>query len=165
MLFSGLSKQVFGTVVVALGCMAIISATPSSTVSAAPNARMFADTKTITGTVTDPDGKPAANVPVRLTHKGGAEQGPAHKDPSKGPAGDISVGAPSAMPLQKGAGAGPAAAATTTDASGKFTFSNVQPGDYIIFAGTPKAAAKQDVKVEKDKDPAAVTIKLKKATT
>lgn len=126
-------------------------------------ALLLAGNRTISGTVLKPDGKPAENSPVKLT-KYVADQGPTRRPPGGSPTGDSRVGVPDAQRLQKGSGAGAVVATTTTDSAGKFTLKNIEPGDYIIVAGTPQAAGKLQLKVEKDNDPQPVTIKLMSAT-
>jgi len=107
----------------------------------------------ITGTVTGKDGKPAANVPVRLMKAGGggakkAEKAPALADAEK-PA-EKKPGAGAAAPLQK----------TETDSAGKFTFKDVEDGAYRVAAGGKDlGTGNKQVKVENGKaEPVSITL-------
>src|SRR5881409_2129216 len=79
----------------------------------------------ISGTVTDSDGKPVANLTLRLEKPG--------RISIKPPGG--SVKHKTVQPLQTRPAAPPIATATT-DADGKFSMSGIPPGSYRLVGGS-----------------------------
>jgi hypothetical protein len=122
--------------------------------------------KTISGTVVSADGKPAANIQVKLVAASPKGAGPARRDPNGSPTGDSNVGNPQANPLQKAPGSldkgEHVVQASTTDGSGKFSFSSVPPGAYSVIAGMGNKAARETVSFKANEDPAPLTLKLPK---
>lgn len=119
--------------------------------------------KNVTGTVVNVDNKPVA-VQVRLLTKGQAGAGPARRGPNDSPTGDSVIGTPEADKLQKNPGAiqpgEKLVKETTSDAAGKFTFSGVPQGEYVILAGAGRNAARVNLEVKDSADVAPVTLKL-----
>jgi protocatechuate 3,4-dioxygenase beta subunit len=100
-------------------------------------------TGAITGAVVQKDGQPAANLRVRLFEAPGASQGgavPQGKAALKGRA--------KGQSRQRGRPVGEA----TTDAAGKFTFTDLAPGNYIVIAAQPaeRAVARARLSVTAD---------------
>ena len=132
-----------------------------------------AEKVTIEGTVTGQDGKPAANVPVRLTKamakksepKAAAGEGKivlvADKAADKGTDKAADKGA------DKGKGAGKAAplAETTTDDKGEFKLTaELEPGDYAVMAGNRDAGqGREMVSIKAGEKPAKVSLTLRAA--
>jgi hypothetical protein len=145
-----------------LGVGALWYATPVA--AAPPQVTQLAASRTINGTVIGGDGKPAANMAVKLIGASAQGSGPAKRPPGASPTGDAQVGIPQADPLQKAPGSlepgEKVVSTTTTDSNGKFTFPNVTPGPYSVMAGVGAKSNRQTVSVAADKDPEPVTIKL-----
>jgi hypothetical protein len=120
--------------------------------------------KNITGTVVNIDNKPVA-VQVKLLTKGsGAAGGPQKRGPNDSPTGDSVVGAPEAEKLQKNPGAiqpgEKLVKEMTSSADGKFTFQAVPQGSYVVLAGSGRNAARVNVEVKDNADPAPLALKL-----
>jgi hypothetical protein len=135
-----------------------------STAQATPGAmNLVIMAKNISGTVVNIDNKPAA-VQVRLLTKGQAGAGPARRGPNDSPTGDAVLGAPEADKLQKNPGAiqpgEKLVKETTSDAQGKFTFQGIAAGEYVILAGAGRNAARVNIEVKDNADPAPVNLKL-----
>jgi hypothetical protein len=134
--------------------------------SAAPGdgASQLVANKTITGTVMD-GSAPAASIPVKLLSKS-KTSGPVKRGPNDSPTGDANLGNPQADQLQRapgGVGKGEQVTqSTTTDASGKFTFSNVPVGTYEVLAGTGNKSARTSVNVKDGVEIPPLTINLPK---
>jgi hypothetical protein len=119
-------------------------------------------TGSIKGTVLGMDGKPAANVEVRLIQP---RRGPATR-PAATP--NVAVSAQPKEPAERHApGAGgskapmPAPLKTaTTDADGAFSMADVAPGNYVVVAGSPEMGVGRARVVVKDGEAATVEIKL-----
>ncbi|CAN5636388.1 hypothetical protein BH09PLA1_BH09PLA1_17660 [soil metagenome] len=158
------SKRLLTAIALSVACLSSVYSLPSTNAAEPAQNLLAEDLRTIKGSVMDPNNKPAANVPVRLA-RFQPDAGPARRKPGDSPTGDTTVGAPAAQPLQKGVGSSGTVATTTTDSNGQFTFKDVKPGPYIISAGTPKAAGALPITVDKERDPAPVTVKLKSATS
>jgi hypothetical protein len=148
--------------VVAAGACALYLVAPSTAV-AGPGTINLVMAKTINGTVTNIDNKPVA-VQVRLLTKGQAGAGPARRGPNDSPTGDAVLGAPEADKLQKNPGAiqpgEKLVKETTSGSDGKFSFTAVPAGEYVILAGAGRNAARVNVEVKDNADPAPVTLKL-----
>jgi hypothetical protein len=118
----------------------------------------FSASRTLTGTVKDADGKPVANVPVKLFVKG-KSIGPTPILPGGSPTGDSIVGGEPAVPL--GPGLRPIQE-TSTDASGKFAFQNVTPNVYEIVATRRNKTARLTVNVKENVEIPALSLTLPK---
>jgi hypothetical protein len=151
--------------ILAAGAACLIGFSGLTTTHANPPAAVsfFAAGHTVAGTVKAADGKPAVGISVRIAKIAPSDSGPAKRDPNN-PTGDSSIGQPDATQLQKGPGTGATIATQKTDAAGKFSFPNIQPGEYTVIAGDAQAAGRGSVTVGKDSDPAPIEIKLIKAT-
>jgi hypothetical protein len=136
-------------------------------VKAAPgqDASMLLAGHIVTGTVLDSDNKPVANVPVKLLAPSKAKGGPARIKPGGSPTGDSGVGTPRPNDLQNAPGTvgkdETVAQSSSTDSAGKFTFRNVNPGEYQIMAGSGNKAGRSAVTVG-DKDPQPITVQIPK---
>ena len=149
--------------VFAAGVGALATFAPS-TAHATPGAmNLVVMAKNISGTVVNVDSKPVA-VQVRLLTKGQAGAGPARRGPNDSPTGDAVIGTPAADKLQKNPGAiqpgEKLVKETTSDASGKFTFSGIAAGEYVILAGAGRNAARVNIEVKDSADPQPVNLKL-----
>ena len=149
--------------VAAAGAFAMYMVAPS-TAQAGERPVNLIMAKNITGTVLNIDGKPVA-VKVRLLTKGQAGAGPARRGPNDSPTGDAVIGAPEADKLQKSPGSiqpgEKLVKETTSAADGKFTFSAIAQGEYVVLAGEGRNAARVNVEVKDSAgDPAPVTLKL-----
>jgi protocatechuate 3,4-dioxygenase beta subunit len=144
----------WATPVVAFGLLLSLAATRSL---AADDASAAGDKGTVTGTVTDKDGKPVPNCQVRLFHpmeRGAKKTGKGHKADNQSARADRK-----AETLAKGQRPVPVASATTDD-DGKFTLKDVPAGNYVVLAnlrGTGNAREKVTVKAG---ETAEVTLKL-----
>jgi hypothetical protein len=104
-------------------------------------------TGTITGTVTGPDKAPAANVNVQLRQGSmGIDSTPPPGVNSRG----IFTPGWAANLLQKIAGQREGQdekvlKTTKTDSSGKYTFTDVKPGSYVIQVGNPAAGGRREI--------------------
>jgi len=126
-----------------------------------------AKTGSITGTVMGLDGKPAADITVRLMQP--PARRPGGPGPATRPAAEPNIRPPEGNePGDKappGGGGGrqmPAPIKTTkSDAEGKFTMDDVAPGEYLVLAGEmrsgPRGRARATVKAG---ETATVEIKL-----
>src|SRR5687767_5737835 len=95
MRFNLLSKRFILTLGATAACLlglAMATLTPANA-GTNPANQLLAGSRTVSGTVMDPDGKPAANVPVRLM-RFVPDPGPTRKQPGGSPTGDSVVGAP-----------------------------------------------------------------------
>lgn len=142
---------------------AVLYVASTSTAQAGPGAVNLVMAKNVTGTVVNIDNKPVA-VKVRLLTKGQAGAGPARRGPNDSPTGDSVIGAPEADKLQKNPGTiqpgEKLVKETTSDATGKFTFSAIPQGEYVILAGENRNAARVNVEVKDSAEPQPVTLKL-----
>ncbi|CAN5644274.1 hypothetical protein BH09PLA1_BH09PLA1_17790 [soil metagenome] len=147
---------------VAAGVSVFYFASTTSAQSGTGSVNLMA-AKTVTGTVLNIEGKPAA-VQVRLLTKGTQGAGPARRGPNDSPTGDSVLGAPEAQKLQKNPGAiqpgEKLVKETTSDAAGKFTFTAVPQGEYVILAGSGRNAARVNIEVKDSAEVAPVTLKL-----
>src|SRR5688500_7969756 len=108
----------------------------------------------IKGKIVNPDGKPAAGVPVRLMGRAADKQA-VGTDDVQTPRRRRLKGAP------KAAGKGEAVAETTADASGEFAFADVAPGRYVVVTRMKGiGAGRQQVTVTPD-NAATVTLNIK----
>jgi hypothetical protein len=143
------------------GAMNLVSPSTAQATPGAMNLVMMA--KNITGTVVNIDNKPVA-VQVRLLTKGQAGAGPARRGPNDSPTGDGVIGAPEADKLQKNPGAiqpgEKLVKETTSAADGKFTFQGIAAGEYVILAGSGRNAARVNIELKDNADPAPVNLKL-----
>jgi protocatechuate 3,4-dioxygenase beta subunit len=108
------------------------------------------DKGTISGTVVDKDGKPVADAHVRLFHP----MEHAKKKNKDNAENQAALGNHKAREFAKGdkKGRPTPVAETTTDNDGKFTLSDVEPGDYTIVANLKgSGTAHQKVTVEAGK--------------
>jgi uncharacterized GH25 family protein len=120
---------------------------------------------TVTGQVTDKDGKPVANAKVRVTaqnssKKSGATTKPAGSDD----AASTASRSPTTQGSASGGGKTPAVAEGTTDADGKFSIADVPAGDYNVSASVKgQGAGREKVTVKAGETTADVKIKLQEA--
>ncbi len=98
----------------------------------------------ISGVVTDKDGKPAANVTINLLPPPppkGAGNGNTPPPAPKSAIGDRTLGGKDKGAKAGGKKGGPQpVASTTTGADGSYSFAGVAVGDYIVTAGSKKDA-------------------------
>jgi len=160
--FSRVTSTWVASACLTLGVGALWYASPVA--AAPPQVTQLAASRTINGTVVGADGKPAANMAVKLIGTSPQGSGPARRPPGGSATGDAQVGVPQADQLQKAPGSldpgEKVVSTTTTDSNGKFSFPNVAPGPYSVMAGVGAKANRQTVTVTADKDPEPVTIKL-----
>jgi uncharacterized GH25 family protein len=118
---------------------------------------------TVTGQVTDKDGKPVANAKVRVTVPNSSRKGGgATTKPSE--SGDAASTA-SRSPTTQGSGNKMQPVAEgTTDADGKFSIADVPPGDYNVSASVKgQGMGREKVTVKAGETTADVKIKLQEA--
>jgi hypothetical protein len=109
----------------------------------------------VSGTVLDKDGKPAAGVHVRLFHpfeKGQRGKGAAKKEGAETNAADPAEGGSSDKPAKGSKGDKPMrdkpVATATTDSNGAFSMKDVPAGKYIVMAMLKgQGGARQEVEV------------------
>ena len=118
----------------------------------------FSTAGSIIGSVKDAEGKPAVNVPVKLVAKG-KTSGPTPIRPGMSPTGDVWIGGDE--PVRLGSG-DRVVQETKTDATGRFTFTNVSPGVYEIAAGSGNRTAISTVNIKDGVDVPAVAMTLPK---
>jgi len=155
--------------VVAFGLLFSLAGTRAS---AADAPAASGDKGTVSGTVTDKDGKPVANCPVRLFHpmdhagggkKGGGEHGDADKGTDKKADKDAAGTDRKATQLAdkpaKGDKPVPVASGTT-DSDGKFTLNDVPVGDYMVIANLKGTGSAREKVTVKSGETATVSLKL-----
>ncbi|CAN5644426.1 hypothetical protein BH09PLA1_BH09PLA1_17800 [soil metagenome] len=148
------SIQLFGLLVLAL-CIAPLA----RNASAGDAAQLQAGTKMISGTVLTVEDAPAAGVDVQLfSSRPKTTGGPTPIPPGGSKTGDAVLGAPDAVGLQK-PNEKPFKT-TKADSAGKFTFSAVPIGKYIVVAGTGRNVAKANVELTEKAELPPLTLKL-----
>lgn len=117
------------------------------------------DKGTITGTVVDKDGKPVADVHVRLFHPMEHAR-KKNKDNAENQAA-LSNHKAAELAKKPGKHGRPTPVAeTTTDNDGKFTLSDVEPGDYMIAANLKGSGAAREKVTVKAGETATVSLTL-----
>jgi uncharacterized GH25 family protein len=121
---------------------------------------------TVTGQVTDKDGKPVANAKVRVTVQNSSKKSGGATTKSSGGSDDAASTA-SRSPTTQGSGNSgsktPAVAEGTTDADGKFSIADVPPGDYNVSASVKGQGAGREKVTVKSGETAEVKLKLQEA--
>jgi hypothetical protein len=166
---TALSRNARRSIVLAAAAFALATVAGLATMTAsagqapAGSSMLIMANHTVSGVVTDSNGSPAANVPVKLLKSGAGKSGPTRRGPNDSPTGDAGIGTPDANQLQQKVGRNEAIyKETKTDSAGKFTLTDVEPGKYSILAGDGKVAVRHELDVKDSADPAPVTIKLLK---
>ena len=126
------------------------------------------DKGTVSGTVTDKDGKAVANCPVRLFHpmeRGAGKHGGGDADKSSDKKGDNQSAAADRKATQladkPAKGDKPVPVATgTTDSDGKFTLNDVPVGDYVVIANLKGTGSAREKVTVKSGETATVELKL-----
>jgi hypothetical protein len=114
-------------------------------------------TKSITGTVVTVDDKPA-QTHVQLFSLKPKSVGPKPRGPNDPPTGDTAIGTPNPSLLQRPMDK--PIKETDTDPSGKFSFTGVAPGPYVVVAGTGRNVAKVNIDVKPNEEPKPLALKL-----
>lgn len=132
--------RTFRKLTVSLFALALVAGLSGSAFAADAGKKESKEKGSVKGTVTGADGKPAADLAVRLQAPAGERRAAPGKQaeadaPAAGTALVAAADKPKAAGKKPARGGNAALQTTKTDAKGEFAFEGVEPGTYRVVAG------------------------------